>query len=117
MKTAIEKLFSWWREPRGKPPPVLSSDFAYTGSSSAVRAEDWIYEVSNQVPWREVRLVGLVAEDANGAVCFEGTDPVTLLRHRVCWWVEGRDGRIATLTETVETVEAPPDADESEGEE
>jgi hypothetical protein len=49
----------------------------------------------------ERELLGIVSHEREAALFFE---PVTLLRHRVAWFIKGRAGLISSLLEIRETV-------------
>jgi hypothetical protein len=70
-----------------------------------VTADDWLYIIEQQLPWKRVLVRGLIAKEDAAALFFEGLDPVTGLSHRLAWWIEGRDGLITSLLEISQIVE------------
>jgi hypothetical protein len=105
MKELLTSLLAWWQDP-SLPRPPFAEGFEMVGTSELVNAESWLFLVSQKLPWEDVKVFGILSEQHLGAVMVEGTDPITLLRHRVAWLVESRDGAITRLVETGSIVEA-----------
>lgn len=101
LKSLLERLFKSWTAPGKVDPGLFTDDFIYDCGSELIPTEVWLSADTSDAPLIDVRLVGIEAEEeaCEGRLRFEFIDPITLLHHRVDWYVRCRDGLIAVIKE------------------
>ncbi len=99
MRETALALFAWYGAPASERASVLGPDFEARSSFAAEDAADWSDELRPCTGDGPPRLLGVVADAEHAALFFESVDPVTMLTHRVAWWLDGVPGRIDRLLE------------------
>ncbi len=99
----ITELFEWWIG-RGVDQDLagrLQAHAVYDGGMPRLTIDEFIWRAQEGAVLEDVRLVAIIAHDDKGALMYECRDPVTGLRHRVAWFIETRDGDIASIREVI----------------
>lgn len=91
----------WWVHPSGM--PLFRERFApgisYQLKPSGLADEEALWLLEQALPWEHVEVKSLAATGDVATVEIEGTDPVTLLRHRVLLTLRVAQGRIVSVVE------------------
>lgn len=103
----LHTLYEWWTTQHSthQVGDFLDAELVYEGGFGGLRDDDLVWWVQQKPPWRELCVIDEVVSERKGALVFEGIDSTTLLRHRVAWLIEVRDGRIFKIIETVARLE------------
>jgi len=99
----LHKLYEWWttQPSTHQVGDFLDVDLVYDGGFEGLRDNDLVWWVQQKPPWNDLCVIDEVVSERKGALVFEGIDSTTLLRHRVAWLIEIRNGRIFKIIETV----------------
>jgi hypothetical protein len=87
-KDLLRDIYEWWKNASHPCPASFCPNFTYEDGHDSFPEDDWLWWVRQNTGWGDPELIAIVGEADGGAMLFSGTDPVTLLRHRVCWIVE-----------------------------
>ncbi len=101
MRETALALHAWWWTPKRETSHLLGPGFEVRTAMEGDWTDLWRWISHRERRLASHRLIGVVADAAHAALFFEALDPVTLLTHRVGWWLEGRPGRVNSLIECI----------------
>lgn len=105
-REVAKTLFEWWCDPSPSA-DILAPSFCHDAGlphPHNFERDDYVWFVRQAPRWTNVKLMELFGTEDRGAVAFEGTDPVTGLRHRVAWVVHVQDGKCIRLIDATATI-------------
>jgi hypothetical protein len=97
----------WWANPTSVPGlrSRFEPGFTYQMEPAGLSGDYAVWLIEQSPPWEHVDVKSCSITGDTAALVVEGTDPVTLLRHRVSWSLVIRNGRIASVLERSELLE------------
>lgn len=100
MKSSLDignELLKWWHSelPHDAVLPAFLTPFTiYASPLELLEGNEILRRVQAHLPWENLVIIGSCHDDSVAALMFEGTDPVTGLKHRASWLVTVTQERV-----------------------
>lgn len=105
-RSVVLDFFDTWSSTGVIEGKYFTDDLIYEGPASIVDASVWLMNSADEVPIKDLFVIGSIITDENASLLFEGVDVVTSLTYRFSWYFCIRNNKIFRVTEVRQHIQS-----------